>query len=401
MLDEFVAKVFHLDMKSDRTIVPPDTVAIGATIRELRRRAHLEQGELARRIGIRQGSLCNIELGKTLPSTPVLIKLAHALNVTVDRILHQASYTTDAAEQQTAPAAPAADGHPVVRHPANPALYLTSDAMQLPAGDAFTTAVEVVVRDYLALEDICRVPRQARVPLQVAFEDTLAGIERLATQYRTLLGIGDAVVFDLLELFENHGLRVVFMPLRDAVPAFSCYDSQNGNVFIFIHAGNNPEKQIFALAYELGRVLLYSRALLLATDPFARGRTTNKNARYFAACFLMPELVVRNSVSQAGVQPDEWDLTLLLRLKHRFGVSAETFNYRLLELGLITAERQQELRTEIHAHYQAHAFAEPGNSRRILTPNGRLGDLLHTALRRDSTELPGIRNTLDSAGVSS
>jgi len=99
---------------------------------------------------------------------------------------------------------------------------------------------------------------------------------------------------------------------------------------------------------------------------------------------------VRNSVSQIGVHPDEWDLELLLRLKHRFGVSAEAFNYRLLELGLITGKRQGELRKVIQAHYAAHAFAEPGSSRRILSPNGRLGDLLHTALIRQHPEAAAI-----------
>lgn len=37
----------------------------------------------------------------------------------------------------------------------------------------------------------------------------------------------------------------------------------------------------------------------------------------------------------AGVGRDAWDFGMLLRLKHCFGVSAQAFNYRLLELGLI------------------------------------------------------------------
>ncbi|MDD4103379.1 MAG: helix-turn-helix transcriptional regulator, partial [Kiritimatiellae bacterium] len=60
---------------------------VGANIRELRRRAHLSQGDLARRLGMRQGPICNIEQGKNFPSAQVLLRLADVLQVTTDQIL--------------------------------------------------------------------------------------------------------------------------------------------------------------------------------------------------------------------------------------------------------------------------------------------------------------------------
>lgn len=376
-----------------------DPRLVGANIRDLRRRAHLSQGELARRLGMRQGPVSNLEQGKNFPSAQVLLRLAAILNTTTDRILRPGRYTDDA---DTAAASPTADiqpALPVARSAAPHGLAPTSPAARLDAASPDTEAVEAAVRDTLALEDICSVPRQARVPLQLAFDTAAPGLARLAGQFRALFGIGDAVVFDLLELCENHGLRIVFMPLKTVV-SFSFYDAPNGNVFIFIRAGINPEKQLFALAYELGRILLYTRAVFLGETPFGHEAKTNKAARHFAACFLMPETAVRTSVGQTGVRPDEWDFELLLRLKHRFGISAESFNYRLLELDLITPERQAELRAQIKAHYDAHAFAEPGKSRRILSPNGRLGDLLHTALRRADPEAPAIAARLKKRRIS-
>lgn len=209
---------------------------------------------------------------------------------------------------------------PVARNTCPHGLAPTAPAARLDAASEDGGNIESVVRDYLALEDICQVPRQARVPLQ--------------------------------------------------------------------------------LANELGRILLYTRAVFLGEAPFGREAKTDKAARVFAACLLMPETAVRTSVGQTGSRPDEWDLELLLRLKHRFGVSAETFNYRLLELGLITPERQSELRAAIKAYYEKHAFAEPGKSRRILSPNGRLGDLLHTALRRADPEAAAIAARLKRQKIS-
>jgi len=369
-----------------------DARVIGANLRELRRRAHLTQGELAQRIGMRQGPVCNIEQGKNLPSAQVLHRMAQVLNVTTDHILCPQRYTTSTHQMHgtaNPPELPVIHGNP------NPALYLTASSIRLNPDLAFTTEVESVVRDYLALEDLCQVPRRARIPLQLTFDTDANGLDRLAMQVRALLGIGDAVVFDLLELFENHGLRVVFMTFHDADPAsFSCYDAQYGNVFILIHADGNAEKQIFALAYELGRILLFNRLLLLGKSPFYEEEITCKNARYFAASFLMPASAVRNSASQVGVRPGEWDFEILLRLKHRFGVSAETFNYRLLELGLVSAPVQARLRKTIKAHYDSTAYGEPGRSRRILSPNGRLGDLLHIALQRNIPEATAIAASL-------
>jgi len=406
------ARIFIIDMKlivlfyyNMKQVDMPETDprAVGEAIRDLRRRAHLSQGELARRLGMRQGPVCNLEQGKNLPSAAVLVRLAAVLNATTDQILRPTGYTSQPAPERTsATALQEARQHalPVIRNTNNPALYLTSSAAPLAANPALARAVESIVRDYLALEDICRVPRQARIPLQHAFEPTESGLARLAQLIRTLLGVGDAVVFDHLELFENHGLRVVILPLPEGVSGFSCYDAVNSNVFILLGAKQNPERQLFALVYGLGRILLFNRALFLGEPPLANEARKDKAARHFAAEFLMPETAVRTSVEQIGVRPNEWSYELLLRLKHRFGVSAEAFNYRLLELRLIQPDRQTALRAAIRRHYEEHAFAEPGRSRRILSPNGRLGDLLHTALARNEPEAAAIAARIKKLQIS-
>ncbi len=374
---------------------------VGANIRELRRRVHLSQAELAQRLGMRQGPVCNLEQGRNFPSAQVLLRLATILNVTTDQILRPVRYaspeSTETASSVKETPAP---------YTASAAVSVASTSLCVPTSpvarkvvqSSESAAVESAIRDYLSLEDICRVPRQACLPLQMAFSVSAPGMVRLSDQFRALLGIGDAVVFDPLELFENHGLRVVFMPMAEA-NSFSFHDAPNANVFIFIRHDLNPEKQMFSLVYELGRILLYTRAILLGESPFRNEAGADKSARHFAACFLMPEHAVQTSVGQTGIRPGEWNLDLLLRLKHRFGVSAETFNYRLLELGLMTPECQSELRGQIKAHYDAHAFAEPGRSRRILSPNGRLGDLLHVALRRADSEAAAIKTRLGKLGI--
>ena len=74
----------------------------------------------------------------------------------------------------------------------------------------------------------------------------------------------------------------------------------------------------------------------------------------------------------------------MLRIKHRFGVSAEAFLYRLNELDLIDPSLVQPLKAKIHEHYGKTNFGEPDLSRRLLTLNGRLWDLVLTG--KDSKE---------------
>ncbi len=368
---------------SDRPAVLPEAAQLGTLIRDLRRQAHITQAELAAAVGIQQGPLSNIETGRNFPSTPVLMRLAWALNISIDALLDpmRAGEAWQSATPSLAPAA---------TMPATlcglPGLHPTRTTPPLHLETPLATLISRLARDYLALEDLCGVPRQARLPLDFSFERSVAAMPRLARQLRTHLGVGSAVVFDYLELFENHGLRIIFAPLPAGVESLSLYDARHANLFIFITTPLNPERQLFRLLYELGQVLLYLRAIRLEHDPAHDPEVTDKMARRFAAEVLMPEEVVSVSVAQIGVQPHTWDLPLLLRLKHRFGVSAESFNYRLLELGLITPELQDSLRQTIKAHYAKTDFAEPGRSRRILSPNGRLGDLLHVALQQGHPE---------------
>jgi transcriptional regulator with XRE-family HTH domain len=64
-------------------------MSIGTRIRDLRWDARLKQGALARRAGIAQNTLSQIELGKTTPSVPTLEKIARGLNIELPDLLEE------------------------------------------------------------------------------------------------------------------------------------------------------------------------------------------------------------------------------------------------------------------------------------------------------------------------
>lgn len=156
---------------------------------------------------------------------------------------------------------------------------------------------------------------------------------------------------------------------------------------------------------ELGTLLISNQSRLQKTDLFENLNDKSKSedlrpinagraAGRFAATFLMPEKAVRASVSQFGVTQDAWSWGLFLRIKHRFGVSAQSFLYRLHELDLISPKLTNKLDTGIKEFYDSTGFQEPDSTRRCLTPNGRFFDLFTTALnlKKSKQELIQIQD---------
>jgi transcriptional regulator with XRE-family HTH domain/Zn-dependent peptidase ImmA (M78 family) len=378
---------------------------VGENIRALRRRRRMSQTELARRLGMRPGPVNCIEKGRNLPSARVLHRLSEILQAPIDAFFaaSPARYFETASEALSDDGA--SDATLPLRACARPA-RTREEQDELP--EKLLAMTTRLADAFLALEDLGGAPKSALLALIMPFERTEAGLIGLCDRVRRMLGVNEAVIFDVVELLENAGLRLVFAPLPDGQQSVSFHDVANGNAFLFVSCadGMNAERQLFRLCYELGRLYAHApgRADGVAVPgcdrrgkPFAPDRL----ARRFAALFLMPESAVRASVAQTGVRPDGWSLALLYRLKHRFGVSAETFLYRLDELDLIAPLLRKRFQRAILAHYRAHDHGEPDATRRILSPNGRLGDLLHVAEQRlpGDEEVARTRAALKSDGL--
>lgn len=365
---------------------------VGARVARYRRQAHLTQAELAARTGMHVVPLCDIENGRHLPSLPVLYRLAQELRVSADVLLGTGGGEGYVVQPAGVPGVPggavsAARTATLVRFPGEPAL-----------DPAALERVNAVVDIFLSVEDLCGAQKQANIPLDMPLPRQETGLEGFAARVRQLLGVGAGVIFDYVELLENAGLRVVFLDLPKGVESAAAHDPANRNAFIFISTAMTVERQLFRLAAELGRIYGFAG---VQPGPLSAGLKADRAAGKFAAFFLMPAEAVMNTVRQTGVRPDEWSEDLLIRLKHRFGVSAEAFLYRLEELGLIHPARMKALKEAIHAHYCKTGNREPGASKRILTPNGRLGDLLHMAAQRPDlpAETAHLRKRLAKAGV--
>lgn len=345
---------------------------IGKNIRFLRRQHSWTLAELAARVGMSEGPLGRLERGVNAPSASAIYRLSKVFGVSVNALFADA--------QQ--------DLHTIRFDGKQDPFFVTIEKEEAVLPSRVQSAAGAIIEAYQALEDICNAPKRAKSPLLIPYDPTEKGMEALSETARRIMEIRHGIVFDYFELFENQGFRVVVLPLTKNINSFSYYDPPNHNAFFFLNSRNNPERQLFSLAYELGRIFILTytmqQGIELFPAPGAKASDSQKTftarhgANRFAATFLMPKQSIWDTANQLGIQKKRWSYELLLRIKHRFGVSAEAFLYRLNELNLIDPALVEPLQKKIFEHYDKTAFGEPDFSQRLLTPNGRLWDLVLT-----------------------
>jgi transcriptional regulator with XRE-family HTH domain/Zn-dependent peptidase ImmA (M78 family) len=368
-----------------------DLKFIGKNIRFFRRSKNWTLLQLASKIGIQEGPLGRIERGLNLPSTAVLYKLTNVLGISVDAL-----FASEMSPRQTGLI--------------GDVCFITIDPYLEPPPKKLLSACHEIMTSFHALEDICGVQKHAYLPLSIPFDPDYQGMEELALRVRNSLGTGDAVLFDYFELFENFGLRIILFPFMNPardLDALSFYEPAFHNAFFFLNSKKNLEKQLFSLSLELGKILIFNQIcirkdrLFVPTEETLDGtRPINETraAKRFAATFLMPKKAVQTTVGQLGITPSNWSWEMLLRIKQRFGISAESFLYRLKELGLLSDELCEEFKIRITQYYGINGFMEPAISRRSLNSNGRFFDLLLMAenVKSAEKEVSDIKRMVDA-----
>jgi Zn-dependent peptidase ImmA (M78 family)/transcriptional regulator with XRE-family HTH domain len=146
---------------------------------------------------------------------------------------------------------------------------------------------------------------------------------------RTTLGLPpDTPVPHLLNKLERNGIFVFAVPEADErFDAFSLWSDTEPRRPVIIVSSNKPGDRLrMNCAHELGHLVLHR-------SPRGNLDELEKQARAFAAEFLMPEEAMRREITMPIA------VTSLARLKPRWGVSVQALVVRAYELEMLT-ERQ-------------------------------------------------------------
>lgn len=345
---------------------------IGRNIRAVRRDSGMTLAELANKIGIQEGPLGRIERGLNSPSARVVYRLSKVFDVSIDTLFAE-SEELFLQKKQLGAVQP----------------YAVELAETLVLSKKTSAKVQSLLDSVAALEALSGARKCAEVPLQVPFALSERGLARLAEKVRGYLGVDRGQTSnDWFQVFENNGLRIVLFPFREDLAGFTYFDPASYRPIFFLNAVKTPESCLFKLAYELGSLYLWQRALnpaLRAVDG-SEELEPHRAAEKFAIELLLPEQALRSSLERTGMGVGKWTYELLLRIKHRSCVSAELLLRRLIQLDLIDAVQVEQFNEKLKEFYRKSDAAEPCSIRFTRTPNAALWEQLELVLAGEHAE---------------
>lgn len=318
---------------------------LGGRVRSAREACRLTQEQVAEHLGVSRPTVVQIEAGNRSVSSLELDRLARLFGRDLRSFLAEAFDETDSL---------------AALFRAQPDVLAQADV-----ADALRDCV-TLGREITRLESLLGIDRGTvatvayPMPMPTHRWGAIQQGERLATEERRRLGLGDAALPDIAELLETQGIRTGVVDLPPDVSGLTLNDRGIG-FFVVANRSHPMVRRRFSLAHEYAHVLADRDRFGLVSRSSERDNLIEVRANAFAACFLMPEEGVRQFVAGLGkglpsrVYVDVFDgaesldaegrtapgsqtvqLYDVVQLSHHFEVSRVAALYRLRNLRLLS-----------------------------------------------------------------
>jgi len=314
----------------------PERAALGARVRQIRRRERLTQVQLAQRLGISPSYLNLIEHNRRSLSAPLLIKLSQVLNVEL-KMFSAEEDARSVAELLEVFGDPLFEGHdltaPEIQElatanpPAARAILALYHAYRSARESADTLAMRLSEEDPASVDS--RLPSEEVSDLIQRHGNYFPELEEGAEGVWRVAGLGSDDLYSGLvrHLDEDQSVEVKIAKAGEMEGALRRYEP--GLRRLTLSEVLRRGSRNFQLAYQLG-LLTQGRSLdQLAADPRlttpeSRALARVALANYFAAAVLMPY-----QAFAAAARTERYDVDLL---GHRFRTSFEQVCHRLTTL---------------------------------------------------------------------
>lgn len=319
----------------------------GSQLKNARLLRGLTVTALANETGISKQSISLYENNENKPDYERGYKLAAALQVPYEFFLQNNSYGTKTAATYFRSLISTSK------------LSRTSQSIKL----------EYIARMYEALREYIDFP-MLNLP-QVEFIGTennyneddnhreLLEIEEIATEVRSMWGLGEGPIEDFQYILESNGIIVTgFNASEDKIDAFSQrIITDTGEVCIIaLNQGEKPEGRIrFDMAHELAHILIHPWSEDLDCISKEEFKQREIQANIFAGAFLLPRVSFGRDV-----QAHPTDLRYYQWLKNKWKVSVQAMVYRSHQLGIISANQYQYMMRQISKN--GWKSCEPGDT---------------------------------------
>ncbi len=300
---------------------------LGERLADARKRAKLNQADVADAVGVARTTLVAIEKGERRPSNTELLRLAEVLKTSIHDLLRETLVRTEISPRFRAGFGVDKKGEPV------------SEAVErLRSFGARYAELERMrhnsVRRVPARLETFRTYRTDPDVPQGRLDDRLAG-EDAARTVRNMFGLGDEPALHLDERLEDEaGLRIFYLDrLPSKLSAFLLWSDEIGPC-VAINADHPMEKQRWSLVHETGHLLRDPEAGDILDDSNSLARSDEIFPESFATEFLMPAVGVQKRFADK-CRAGQFTPIDLFALARQFEVSFQAMALRLEDLRLL------------------------------------------------------------------
>lgn len=275
--------------------------------------------DLGDRVALSHAAIKKYEDGQVVPSSDVLLKLSKALNVKVAYFFRADILELEHIEYR--------------RH---------DDMLKTDLKKIEGKMVEQIERR-IELERLFPSIPSNECTLSHFKLGNLGDPEDVANRVRTYWQLGFDPVTDMVDLFEENGIKVFDFDSKD-YPEFDGFSALiNKNIHVIVIGNQSPgDRQRFTLAHELGHLL----------NSHAKEQWCNQ----FAGAFILPKQSLVNIMGEHRTAIEIRELSIL---KQEFGVSMACILHRLDESGIIS----KKLYKQMHDEFEEKGWSkvEPGS----------------------------------------
>jgi len=261
--------------------------------------AGLSLRALAEKTGVSAMAISKYENGKDVPRSGVLIRMSEALGVNLDYFFRTVEVNLS---------------RPV---------YRNHEALPKKEEKEIHEQIRELIERYLDIEEIVGERQQFRMPPKEKRRiATLDEAEIVAQNIRTLWKLGTDPIENVIDTFEQNGIKVGEIDGTDNFDALT-FSIDDKTPVIVVKKNVVGDRQRFSLAHELGHIVMN-------IEPDVNIEAA---AHRFAGAFLAPSSGI---ITDFGTKRKMLDIYELHLLKHKYGISMQALIYRARDLHIIS-----------------------------------------------------------------
>ncbi len=273
--------------------------AFGNRLKSARKMAGLSMDELVNKAGgiVTKQAISKYERGIMKPSSQIVISLASALDVKPEYFFRPASIKLSNMQFRK--------------------------RAKLPAKNVESLKQRTIdfLERYMELEELVGIKEKFVNPLLNYSINSLEDVEKAVLKLRNSWKLGLAPIVNLLELLEEHGIKVYEVKNIDDFDGLS---AKVGDIqVIVINKSLSPDRIRFTAAHELAHILCR----------LPKKSHREKLCHTFAGAFLLPKEILEKELRKKREQITLWELG---EIKKLYGISMQAIVKRAHMLGVVS-----------------------------------------------------------------